>query len=221
MGDTQFSGKFVARTKLLHVGAIFLGIAGKPAKLMFSTGNNRIRLKARRSVYIHLIPRRNIIMGLIAVAHARLKWPLLLALAVIVIRIFLEQLGAPESINNLFGVAWLYFLVPVFFGLEIARHRDPSPLKSLFVHVLLFGVYTRLMVAITYMMAYAWQWTSPRFLVERGGTVGEGISPLEGYLIIPLRNAVLWIIGATLVGMIVGGITILIKQQPADERNEE
>ncbi|MDQ7063662.1 MAG: hypothetical protein Q9P90_05370 [candidate division KSB1 bacterium] len=157
-------------------------------------------------------------MALTPIAHQRLKWPLILALVIIVIRIILEQLGAPESINNLFGVAWLYLILPVVFGLQIVKHGDPSPFKSLFVHVLLFGVYTRIMVAVTYMLAYAFQWSAPRFTLERGGNVGEGVTPLQGYLIIPARNALFWTVAAALVGMLIGSIAILIKRRsPAGE----
>ncbi len=48
-----------------------------------------------------------------------------------------------------------------------------------------------------------------------GGVVGEGVTPLMGYLIVPIRNAVAWVVFATLLGMILGGITLLLKRQPA------
>ncbi len=152
-------------------------------------------------------------MTLMQIAHQRLKAPLMLALVIIVLRIVLERLGAPESINNIFGVAWLYMILPVIFGMQIIKHGDPAPFQSLFVHVLLFGVYTRIMVAITYMLAYALHWTAPRFLLERGGNVGEGVTPIQGYFIIPARNALLWIVAAVLLGMILGGITLLIRRR--------
>ena len=142
-----------------------------------------------------------------------MKWPLIIAAALVVLRVILERLGTPESVNNIFGVAWLYFIVPVYFALEIARGGDASPYRSLFKNVLLFSTYTRLMVMPTYWLAYAWQWGAPRFGLQRGGVVGEGVSALEGYLWIPVRNAAVWIISATIIGMILGGITLLIRRR--------
>ena len=147
--------------------------------------------------------------------HQRLKWPLIIAVGIIVIRIILEQLGAPEMINNIFGVAWLYFLVPFYFAVQIDRSGEASPYKSLFLHVTLFGVYTRIMVAVTYMAAYVFQWPAPRFSLALGGVVGDNVSPLQGLLIIPVRNALLWIVFAAAIGMILGGITLALKKRSA------
>ena len=49
-----------------------------------------------------------------------LKWPLIVTLAVIVVRIILEETGTPQAINTLFGVVWLQLLIPVYFGLTLA-----------------------------------------------------------------------------------------------------
>jgi len=136
---------------------------------------------------------------------------LLIALALIVLRIILEQLGSPESVNNIFGVAWLYLVIPVFFGRGIAFH--PRPYVALLKNVTLFGVYTRIMVMISYMLAYLFRWQAPRFSTNMGGNVGNDIGPLDGLLVIPVRNALIWIVFAALVGMIVGGVTIWLKRR--------
>jgi len=75
-----------------------------------------------------------------------MKAGVLVAACIIVVRIILEQFGAPESVNNIFGVAWLYLIFPVLFALRIAASGEPGPFKALFKTLLLFGVYTRLMV---------------------------------------------------------------------------
>jgi hypothetical protein len=41
--------------------------------------------------------------------------------------------------------------------------------------------------------------------------VGEGIGPLQGYLVIPGRNAVVWIVMAMVIGLALGSILLLIK----------
>lgn len=141
----------------------------------------------------------------------RLKWPLIVAATLVVLRIVLEQLGAPDSINNLLGVAWLHLLVPFYLAYRIQSAVSDRPYRALFKDLFLYTLYTRLMVLVTYWMAYLWQWQSPRFLLARGGNVGEGIGPLQGYLVIPGRNLVVWIVMATVVGMVLGSILLLIR----------
>ena len=141
----------------------------------------------------------------------RLKWPLIVAATLVVLRIILEQLGAPDSINNLLGVAWLHFLVPFYLAYRIQESQSDRPYRALFKELFLYTVYTRLMVMVTYWLAYLWQWQSPRFLVSQGGNVGEGIGPLQGYLVIPGRNAVVWIVMAMVIGLALGSILLLIK----------
>jgi hypothetical protein len=84
------------------------------------------------------------------------------------------------------------------------------------VDVLLFGVYTRVMVMVTYMAAYVLKWQAPRFSVSMGGNVGPDVSALQGLLVIPLRNALVWVVFAVVAGMIIGGITLYAKtKKPA------
>lgn len=140
-----------------------------------------------------------------------LKWPLIVAATVVVLRIILEQLGAPDSINNLLGVAWLHFLVPFYLAYQVQSSGSDRPYRALIKNLFLYTLYTRLMVLATYWMAYLWQWQSPRFLLARGGNVGEGIGPFQGILVIPGRNLVVWIVMAMVIGMALGSILLLIK----------
>ena len=140
-----------------------------------------------------------------------LKWPLIVAATLVVLRIVLEHLGAPDSINNLLGVAWLHILVPFYLAYQVQAYGNARPYRTLFKGLFLYTLYTRLMVLVTYWMAYLWQWQSPRFLLDRGGNVGEGIGPLQGYLVIPVRNAVVWTVMAMVIGMVLGSILLLIK----------
>lgn len=146
-------------------------------------------------------------------AKGMMKWPLIIAVLLVVVRIVLEQTGAPENVNNVFGVAWLYFLVPIYFALRISRSGEPRRYLALLKKLLLFTAYTRLMVLPTYWLAYALQWIAPRFSLKMGGVVGEGVTPLQGYVWFPIRNAIVWIVFAAILGMIIGGITLLVRRE--------
>jgi hypothetical protein len=128
------------------------------------------------------------------------------AVLIIIVRILLEQAGAPLMVNNIFGVAWLYFIVPVLLATAIRARGYANPYGRPLKDVLLFAVYTRIMVAITYVLAYYLKWTAPRF------EVSKRTAPL------PLRNMLVWAAAAAIIGMIIGSITLLLirrKQKPA------
>jgi len=142
-----------------------------------------------------------------------MKAPLILAAAVVIVRIVLEQLGAPQWLNNIFGVAWLHILVPIWFGLKIAEGGSAQPFKDLFKTTALYAIFVRLMVWPTYSLAYLFGWSAPRFSVPQGGVVGGDVSPLQGIVLIPLRNLAIWVISATIIGMITGGIALAVKKK--------
>jgi len=58
-------------------------------------------------------------------------------------------------------------------------------------------------------------WGAARFAPDNGGVVGQGVSSLEGYLLIPFRNLVIWTLAATVIGMILGGITLAVRKKSA------
>jgi hypothetical protein len=142
-----------------------------------------------------------------------MKWPLVIAAILVVARIVFEQMGAAENVNNIFGVAWLYFLAPIYFAVQIANSGVAKPFLELIRSTAIFTTYTRLMVMPTYWLAYMNRWTAPRFSTAQGGVVGEGITPLQGYLVIPVRNALFWIVAATIVGAIIGSVALAIKRR--------
>jgi hypothetical protein len=140
-----------------------------------------------------------------------MRWSVIVAAAIIVFRIVLEQLGTPEQINNVFGVAWLYLILPVLFAMGIRAQNRTKPYGILLKDIVLFALYTRGMVMITYMLAYVFSWKSPRFAYP-GGTVGENVGVWKGIFLIPLRNVLIWVVMATIIGMILGSITLLLKR---------
>jgi hypothetical protein len=143
---------------------------------------------------------------------ALMKTGLILAVVIIVLRIGLELSGAPETVNNIFGVAWLYLILPVLFAWRIAAVYEARRFKALFKSVFLFALSTRLMVLVTYMLAYLFQWQAPRFSANMGGNVGGNTTPFVGLVLVPVRNAIFWIIGATVIGLIIGGITLWLRK---------
>jgi hypothetical protein len=135
---------------------------------------------------------------------------LIVTLVVIVVRIILEESGAPQALNTLIGVAWLQLLIPVYFGfsLTLARNRSLPPFITLTKLVIIYALCTRVMVLVSYSMAFVFQWSAPRFSVEGGGVVGEGVAPLQGLLLTPASNQVFWVIGGVIAGMILGSATL-------------
>ncbi|MBN1567146.1 MAG: hypothetical protein JXA73_04830 [Acidobacteria bacterium] len=140
-----------------------------------------------------------------------MRWGLIFAALVLVVRIVLEQAGAPEKVNLIFGVAWLYFILPALFALGIRARNDVHLFKSLLKDVVLFALCTRVMVMITCMLAYIFRWEQSHYYP--GGNVGENVGAWTGLVIIPVRNLVIWVVMATIVGMIVGSITLLLKRK--------
>ncbi len=141
-----------------------------------------------------------------------MRWGVIIAAVVIVVRIALEQAGVPDSINNIFGVAWMYIILPILFALSIRARNAASPYKSLLKDVLFFAVCTRVMVMFTYVLAYVFHWHASRF-VYPAGNVGVNVSVWTGIFYIPLRNVLIWVVIATIIGMIVGSITLLLRRR--------
>ena len=143
---------------------------------------------------------------------ALIKTPLILAAVIIVARLGLEGVGARGMITMIVGVTWLHLLVPIYLGVRIAGAGGSSPFKDLFKAVFFFTLYARLMVMVTYILAYPLGWTATRFSVDGGGGVGAE-SALQGMLITPVTNLLIAVVALPIIGMILGSITLLIKRK--------
>jgi hypothetical protein len=143
-----------------------------------------------------------------------LKWPLIIAAILVVGRIILEQAGAPGWVNNLFSVVILYvFVAPLYFAFRIANSGIERPYRTLLKKTALFTALARSMVIPTYWLAYYFQWTAPRFSVEQGGNVGPNVTPVWGYVLIPLGAAVAWILISLIAGGGLGSLLIKLKRR--------
>lgn len=145
-----------------------------------------------------------------------LKWPLIIAAILVVLRVVLEQAGAPGFVSNLSSVVFLYLVAaPVYFAIRIADSGTPHPYRTLLKTVALFTALARAIVIPTYWLAYIYQWQAPRFSLAQGGVVGPGVTPFRAYVGIPLLALAIWVITSLIVGGGVGSAVIAIKRKSA------
>jgi len=153
----------------------------------------------------------------------QIRWPLIVTLVVMVVRILLEEMGAPGVITNIFGVIWLAFPVAIYFGVGVAASPEAHPYKALVKLIVVYGVCARLMVAVSYSLAYAFSWSAPRF--SGGGVVGEEVTALQGLLLMPAFNLVPGLIMVIGAGLLVGPATLAIRRKmlkpKVTDENEE
>src|SRR5262249_51512425 len=131
-----------------------------------------------------------------------LKGPLIRAAILVVGRVVLERAGSAGWLNDLLSVVVLYVLIaPLSFAFRIANSGIDRPYRTLFKKIALFTALARSMVIPTYWLAYHYQWPEFRFSVAAGGNVGPNVSPLMGYVGIPVGAAIAWV----LISLGVGG----------------
>src|SRR2546425_9169160 len=93
-----------------------------------------------------------------------LKWPLIVAAVVVVLRVATEQHGLPDSFNNLLSVVVLHTVLgPLYFAIQIARKGIPRPYVSLIKLIAIYAVLTRLMILPVYWLARVYEWPQSRF----------------------------------------------------------
>ena len=142
-----------------------------------------------------------------------IRTPILIALAVTVVRATVEAFGAPTAVSMIFGVAWLHMLFPVYFAIKILELGFERPFATLIKTTVMWAVPVRVVVAITYVLGYVYQIDSLRFQTESLGPVGEGVTPLAGYLLLPMLNFGSWMVASVILAAITGGITLRVKQR--------
>ena len=143
-----------------------------------------------------------------------LKGPLIIAAILVVGRVIVERAGAPGWMSNLFSVVIFYVLIaPLYFAFRIANTGVDRPYRTLFKNIALFTALARSVVIPTYWLAYYYQWPEFRFSVAAGGNVGPNVSPVMGYVGIPLVAAIAWILVSLVVGGGLGSIVIKIKRK--------
>ena len=128
-----------------------------------------------------------------------LKWPLIVAAIVVVLRVIVERAGAPPVVSNLLSVAALTTVLgPLYFALQVGLARKPRPYLMLTQLVLIYVVCARAMVLPTYWAARIFGWTESRF----GGV--DAPNPLVGFIALPLLTAAFWIVASMVSGCAIG-----------------
>src|SRR5438046_9792095 len=73
-----------------------------------------------------------------------LKWPLIVAAIVVVLRVIVERAGAPAAVSNMLSVAALTtVLAPLYFALQIGLARKPRPYSMLIPLIFIYPVCDR------------------------------------------------------------------------------
>ncbi len=135
----------------------------------------------------------------------QIKWPLILTLVVMAVRILLEEMGAPGALSNILGVVWLSVLIPIYFAVRLGVREEAYPYKTLLKLIVLYAVCIRLMIGVSYSLAYAFSWSASRFRVQGGGEGGEGVTALQRLLLSPASNFPFGLVMA-----IVPGLTVVV-----------
>jgi len=137
-----------------------------------------------------------------------LKWPLIVAAVVVVLRVVVERYGAPDSVANLFSVVALHFAIaPIYFAIMLARSGVPRPYGELIKVIALYVVLTRAMVLPTYWLARIYHWPQQRFSGLADAT------PFTGFIAIPFQTAAIWIVVSVVFGGICGSIIMMVIRQ--------
>jgi hypothetical protein len=147
---------------------------------------------------------------------AILKWPLIVAAAVTIIRVILERAGAPYPIPSLFSVVLLHTLLgPIYFAVHIGSSSVARAYAQQFKLVAIYVVLARAMILPTYWLARIYHWPENRF----AGLWGPDVNAFAGFVGVPLVTALIWIVISIICGNALGAVIIAILrrlQKPAN-----
>jgi len=136
-----------------------------------------------------------------------LKWPLIVATVVVVLRVVVERAGGPGAVSSMLSVVALHtFLGPLYFAIRIGRSAEPRPYLTLIKLIVIYAVATRVMVLPVYWLARVFQWPESRFY----GLWGPEVTPFTGFITVPLVTAAFWIGASIVIGGAIGAATVAI-----------
>ena len=136
-----------------------------------------------------------------------LKWPLIIAAVVVVLRVVIERAGGSPVLANALSIAVMHtLLAPIYFAIRLAGSGVERPYRALLKLTLLFAVWTRAMVLPVYWLARIYEWPEPRF----DGLWWPGVGAFEGFVGVPVVTALSWIVGSVLVGGAVGSAVLAV-----------
>jgi hypothetical protein len=130
-----------------------------------------------------------------------LKWPLILAAVVVVLRVVNERSGGPPALSNALSVAALHtLLAPVYFAIRLAGSGVERPYAALLRLILVYAVWTRAMLIPVYWLARIFEWPESRF----DGLYGPDANAFVGFIGVPFVTALFWIVISVVVGGAIG-----------------
>jgi len=136
-----------------------------------------------------------------------LKWPLIVAGVVVILRVIVERMGAPSAVSNVLSIAALHTVLgPLYFATRIAKSKVQHPFRMLVTLIGIYAACTRAMILPTYWLARIFEWPESRF----AGLAGPDVSPFVGFIAIPFATAAFWIAASLVVGGAIGTITLAL-----------
>jgi hypothetical protein len=130
-----------------------------------------------------------------------LKWPLIIAAVVVVLRVVVERVGGPPLLASALSAVVLHtFLAPIYFAIRLAGNRIERPYTALLKLILVYAVLTRAMLIPVYWLARVFEWPESRFY----GLFGPEVNAFVGFVGVPFVTGLLWIVTSVLVGGAIG-----------------
>jgi hypothetical protein len=136
-----------------------------------------------------------------------LKWPLIVAAVVVVLRVLNERAGGPPALSSALSVVALHtLLAPVYFAIRIAGSGAERPYAALLKLILVYALWTRAMLIPVYWLARIFQWPESRF----EGLWGPRANAFVGFIAVPFLTALFWIVASVVVGGAIGAGLIAV-----------
>ena len=130
-----------------------------------------------------------------------LKWPLIVAAVVVVLRVVNERAGGPPALSLALSVVALHtLLVPVHFAIRLAGSGAERPYAALLKLILVYAIWTRAMLIPVYWLARILEWPESRW----DGLYGPDVNAIVGFIVIPFVTALFWIVTSVVVGGAIG-----------------
>lgn len=130
-----------------------------------------------------------------------LKWPLIIAAVVMVLRVVNERAGGPPLLSSALSVVALHtLLAPVYFAIRLAGSGVERPVAALLKLILVYAVITRAMLIPVYWLARIFEWPEPRFY----GLFGPDVNAFVGFIGVPFVTALFWIVTSVVFGGAIG-----------------
>jgi hypothetical protein len=145
-----------------------------------------------------------------------LKWPLIIAAAVVVLRIANERAGGPPLLSSTLSVVALHTLLfPIYCAIRLAGIGMDRPYVALLKSIFVYAVLTRVMLLPVYWLARIFEWPEARFYA----LFGPGVNPFMGFIVVPFVTALFWIVTSVVVGGAIGAALLAIVRSRSKAAN--